>query len=225
MTTADGIDYTKEVTAFSLLLTAKTSSIPFGLPLRSSTKRTTRKAFSHYGEGIRRRWRGLFRTQRSNSRLTSSGERFSRWTRITAPAWSALWRAHWPESRRSPAPIPSTWRELEWPWRTNTQDTGKPNLESFKQKRLHWELNSTKLHFRSLTHVFMRIWIDEGPKTLFRGFWATIVGVIPYAGTSFFTFETLKRKHKGKSVLLSTNMRSNSYSYSLHSSHRIDWRK
>lgn len=52
--------------------------------------------------------------------------------------------------------------------------------------------------FRSLRHVFAQIWINEGPKALLRGYWATIFGVIPYAGTSFFTFETLKRKHHGK---------------------------
>lgn len=45
--------------------------------------------------------------------------------------------------------------------------------------------------------MFVKIWIDEGPRTLFKGYWATILGVIPYAGTSFYTFETLKRKHYG----------------------------
>lgn len=49
--------------------------------------------------------------------------------------------------------------------------------------------------YKSLQHVFVKIWMDEGPRTLFKGYWATILGVIPYAGTSFFTFETLKRKH------------------------------
>ncbi|XP_031617896.1 mitochondrial coenzyme A transporter SLC25A42 [Contarinia nasturtii] len=49
--------------------------------------------------------------------------------------------------------------------------------------------------YKSLRQVFVKIWIDEGPRTLFRGYGATILGVIPYAGTSFFTFETLKRKH------------------------------
>lgn len=121
----------KEIISFSL--TAKTSSIPSGPPLRSCTKHITRKDFSHYGEGIRRRWRGLFRTQRFNSRLTSSGKRFSRWTRTTALAWSALWLVHWLGSRRSPAPIPLIWRELEWPWRTNTQDTGKPRTDQTNQ--------------------------------------------------------------------------------------------
>lgn len=51
--------------------------------------------------------------------------------------------------------------------------------------------------YKSLRHVFVRIWVDEGPAILFRGYWATILGVIPYAGTSFFTYETLKRKYHG----------------------------
>lgn len=46
----------------------------------------------------------------------------------------------------------------------------------------------------TLRKVFVRIWIDEGPRTLYRGYFATILGVIPYAGASFFTYETLKKK-------------------------------
>lgn len=34
------------------------------------------------------------------------------------------------------------------------------------------------MHFRSLRHVFVTIWIDEGPKALLRGYWATILGKI-----------------------------------------------
>lgn len=64
----------------------------------------------------------------------------------------------------------------------------------------------TILRCRSLRHVFVKIWIDEGPRTLLRGYWATILGVIPYAGTSFFTFETLKRQHYRKSSVLKVNL-------------------
>lgn len=46
--------------------------------------------------------------------------------------------------------------------------------------------------------MFVKIWVEEGPRTLFRGYWATVLGVIPYAGTSFFTYETLKREYAGK---------------------------
>ncbi|EDV90496.1 mitochondrial coenzyme A transporter SLC25A42 isoform X2 [Drosophila grimshawi] len=49
--------------------------------------------------------------------------------------------------------------------------------------------------YRTLRQVFAKIWVEEGPRTLFRGFWATVLGVIPYAGTSFFTYETLKREY------------------------------
>lgn len=46
-------------------------------------------------------------------------------------------------------------------------------------------------------HVFVRISQEEGVKTLYRGFMPTILGVIPYAGITFFTYETLKKLHTG----------------------------
>uniref|UniRef100_A0A1A9W1P6 Mitochondrial coenzyme A transporter SLC25A42 n=1 Tax=Glossina brevipalpis TaxID=37001 RepID=A0A1A9W1P6_9MUSC len=49
--------------------------------------------------------------------------------------------------------------------------------------------------YKTLRQVFVKIWIEEGPHTLYRGYWATVLGVIPYAGTSFFTYETLKREY------------------------------
>lgn len=39
---------------------------------------------------------------------------------------------------------------------------------------------------------------ENGTKGLFRGYLATVVGVVPYAGTSFFINETLKQKYRGK---------------------------
>lgn len=52
-----------------------------------------------------------------------------------------------------------------------------------------------------MRQVFIKIWIHEGPKTLYRGYSATILGVIPYAGTSFFTYGTLKREYYGTCYL------------------------
>uniref|UniRef100_T1H4X7 Uncharacterized protein n=1 Tax=Megaselia scalaris TaxID=36166 RepID=T1H4X7_MEGSC len=49
--------------------------------------------------------------------------------------------------------------------------------------------------YKTLRQVFIKIWVKEGPKTLYRGYSATILGVIPYAGTSFFTYETLKKEY------------------------------
>lgn len=46
-------------------------------------------------------------------------------------------------------------------------------------------------------HVFVRISREEGLNTLYRGFTPTILGVVPYAGLSFFTYETLKKIHAG----------------------------
>ncbi|XP_027520097.1 mitochondrial coenzyme A transporter SLC25A42 isoform X3 [Corapipo altera] len=55
--------------------------------------------------------------------------------------------------------------------------------------------------YSSIVHVFIRISREEGLKTLYRGFTPTILGVIPYAGLSFFTYETLKKVHAGKALL------------------------
>lgn len=52
--------------------------------------------------------------------------------------------------------------------------------------------------YGSLKQVFSRMWVEEGPRTLFRGYWPTLLGVIPYAGMSFFTYDTLKREYTGE---------------------------
>lgn len=51
--------------------------------------------------------------------------------------------------------------------------------------------------YSNILHVFVRISREEGLKTLYRGFTPTILGVMPYAGLSFFTYETLKKLHAG----------------------------
>jgi len=59
--------------------------------------------------------------------------------------------------------------------------------------------NSNK--YNNLLNVFVRIYQEEGLRTLYRGYIPTMLGVIPYAGTSFFTYETLKkfyRDYKGQ---------------------------
>lgn len=49
--------------------------------------------------------------------------------------------------------------------------------------------------YSNILHVFVRISREEGMKTLYRGFTPTLLGVVPYAGLSFFTYETLKKLH------------------------------
>ncbi|KAJ1060335.1 hypothetical protein K5549_012930 [Capra hircus] len=50
--------------------------------------------------------------------------------------------------------------------------------------------------YSNIFHVFIRISREEGLKTLYHGFVPTVLGVIPYAGLSFFTYETLKSLHR-----------------------------
>uniref|UniRef100_A0A673TA61 Solute carrier family 25 member 42 n=2 Tax=Suricata suricatta TaxID=37032 RepID=A0A673TA61_SURSU len=53
--------------------------------------------------------------------------------------------------------------------------------------------------YSNIFHVFIRISREEGLKTLYHGFTPTVLGVIPYAGLSFFTYETLKSLHRENS--------------------------
>lgn len=79
---------------------------------------------------------------------------------------------------------------------------------------------SSKLQYSSLKHVFVKTYKEGGIQLLYRGIYPTILGrnsyekhlsyrfllitgVIPYAGSSFFTYETLKimyRDHRGEVV-------------------------
>ncbi|XP_071782120.1 mitochondrial coenzyme A transporter SLC25A42-like [Centroberyx gerrardi] len=52
--------------------------------------------------------------------------------------------------------------------------------------------------YSNIMHAFVRISQEEGVRTLYRGFTPTILGVIPYAGITFFTYETLKKLHAEK---------------------------
>lgn len=51
---------------------------------------------------------------------------------------------------------------------------------------------TAKAKYKTIAQVFNRIWYTEGVSSLYRGFAPTLLGVIPYAGTSFFTYETAK---------------------------------
>ncbi|XP_076177564.1 dephosphocoenzyme A carrier isoform X2 [Ptiloglossa arizonensis] len=49
-----------------------------------------------------------------------------------------------------------------------------------------------KAEYRTLRQVFVRIYVEEGILAYYRGFTATLLGVIPYAGCSFFTYDLLR---------------------------------
>jgi len=51
----------------------------------------------------------------------------------------------------------------------------------------------TDRKYRGIAHAFMSIYKEEGGyRALYRGLSATLVGMVPYAGMSFFSFEYIK---------------------------------
>ncbi|XP_062306238.1 mitochondrial coenzyme A transporter SLC25A42-like [Osmerus eperlanus] len=54
--------------------------------------------------------------------------------------------------------------------------------------------------YSNVMHVFVRISQEEGFKTLYRGFTPTILGVVPYAGLTFFVYESLKKLHAERTL-------------------------
>ncbi|RCN50719.1 hypothetical protein ANCCAN_03104, partial [Ancylostoma caninum] len=60
---------------------------------------------------------------------------------------------------------------------------------------------STKKEYATLMSVFVKTAREGGVLSLYRGLWPTVLGVTPYAGASFFTYETLKltyEEHTGQ---------------------------
>lgn len=54
-----------------------------------------------------------------------------------------------------------------------------------------------KEEYATLRQVFIKIYKEEGIRTFYKGYIPTVIGVIPYAGVSFLTYDTLKRLYKG----------------------------
>lgn len=49
-----------------------------------------------------------------------------------------------------------------------------------------------RTEYKTLRQVCQRIYVEEGFLAYYRGFTATLLGVIPYAGCSFFTYDILR---------------------------------
>ena len=58
-----------------------------------------------------------------------------------------------------------------------------------------------KDEYRTLRQVFLTIYRKDGILAFYHGFTPTILGVIPYAGCSFFFYDTFKKFFAGKSNL------------------------
>ncbi len=50
--------------------------------------------------------------------------------------------------------------------------------------------------YSSLSNAFVSIYKQEGFRTFYRGITPTVLGIMPYAGISFFTYETLKSMYQ-----------------------------
>lgn len=50
----------------------------------------------------------------------------------------------------------------------------------------------------TIRHIIRNTYREGGILGLYRGYTATVLGVIPYSGTGYFVYETLKRLHYGK---------------------------
>lgn len=59
---------------------------------------------------------------------------------------------------------------------------------------------TNETRYKNIRAVFKEIIRKEGYLKLYKGYLPTLLGVVPYAGTSFFTYETLKRLHNGKQI-------------------------
>ncbi len=63
-------------------------------------------------------------------------------------------------------------------------------------------LQSLESMFRytNLSAVFLSIFRSEGVIALYRGALSSIIGVLPYSGCVFFTYESLKHIRLGKKI-------------------------
>eukprot|EP01062_Namystynia_karyoxenos_P019150 TRINITY_DN17177_c0_g2_i1.p1 TRINITY_DN17177_c0_g2~~TRINITY_DN17177_c0_g2_i1.p1 ORF type:complete len:691 (+),score=217.39 TRINITY_DN17177_c0_g2_i1:75-2075(+) len=62
----------------------------------------------------------------------------------------------------------------------------------------HWGLVPQR---ESYAGSLLRIYQSEGVAALYSGIWPTLVGIVPYAGLSFMTFETLKARIRARKQL------------------------
>lgn len=50
--------------------------------------------------------------------------------------------------------------------------------------------------YRNFLHAFVKIVQEEGPSELYRGLTPSLIGVIPYAATNYFAYDTLKKLYR-----------------------------
>lgn len=50
--------------------------------------------------------------------------------------------------------------------------------------------------YKNLVDAFLKIIKEEGPAELYRGLTPSLIGVVPYAATNYFAYDTLRKAYK-----------------------------
>ena len=50
--------------------------------------------------------------------------------------------------------------------------------------------------YKGLLDAFLKIIKEEGPAELYRGLAPSLIGVIPYAATNYFAYDTLRKAYR-----------------------------
>lgn len=50
--------------------------------------------------------------------------------------------------------------------------------------------------YKNLSHAFLKICEEEGPRELYRGLSSSLIGVIPYAATNYFAYDSLRKIYR-----------------------------
>ncbi|ONK66607.1 uncharacterized protein A4U43_C06F10110 [Asparagus officinalis] len=69
-------------------------------------------------------------------------------------------------------------------------------LCTYPLELLKTRLTIEKDVYENLMHAFFKIVREEGPTELYRGLTPSLIGVVPYAATNYFAYDTLKKAYK-----------------------------
>ncbi|KAL0921155.1 hypothetical protein M5K25_008202 [Dendrobium thyrsiflorum] len=69
-------------------------------------------------------------------------------------------------------------------------------LFTYPLELLKTRLTIEKDVYDNLLHAFVKIIREEGPTELYRGLTPSLIGVVPYAATNYFTYDMLKKAYR-----------------------------
>ena len=65
-----------------------------------------------------------------------------------------------------------------------------------KGKTKTWSMILQSDVYHGLLHAFVKIIREEGPAQLYRGLAASLIGVVPYAATNYYAYDTLRKAYQ-----------------------------